>query len=111
MLVLSREVALAHVLAELADVVEGADRWEAHLLGVVQGRPPTARQQRAAELGISESHGFILVRLATASRAVTTEAPQQRLQPAGQIQGAPRALDKAPTVTLCLQRKSSTKSG
>jgi len=31
MLVLSREVALAHVLAELADVVEGADRREAHL--------------------------------------------------------------------------------
>jgi hypothetical protein len=28
-------------------------------------------------LGISECHGIILVRLATASRAVTTEAPQQ----------------------------------
>jgi hypothetical protein len=31
-----REAALAHVLAELADVVEGADRREAHLLGVVR---------------------------------------------------------------------------
>jgi hypothetical protein len=68
--------------------------------------PRGSRQQH--ELGISECHGIILVRLATASRAVTTEAPQQGLQPAGQIPGAPRALYKAPTVTLCLQRKSST---
>jgi adenylate/guanylate cyclase family protein len=68
--------------------------------------PRGSRQQH--ELGISECHGIILVRFATASRAVTTEAPQQGLQPAGQIPGAPRALYKAPTVTLCLQRKSST---
>ena len=50
------------------------------------------------------------LRLATASRAVTTEAPQRALSRRGRIPGAPRALYKAPTVALCLQPEIATRT-
>jgi hypothetical protein len=49
----------------------------------------------------------LVINLATASRAVTTETPHWRKSRRGRIPGTPMALCKTPTVTLCLQRKSS----
>src|SRR3954469_2889981 len=51
--------------------------------------------------------GMHRLRLTTASRAVTTEAPHWRKQPAGQDPGGPKALNHAATVTLCWRRKAS----
>jgi hypothetical protein len=48
------------------------------------------------------------VRLATACAPSPPKPRNWAYKPAGQIPGAPRALDKAPIVTLCLQRKSNT---
>ena len=45
--------------------------------------------------------------MATASRAVTTEAPHWRLSRRGRIQGGPTALNHAATVTLCSPGKAS----
>jgi hypothetical protein len=49
----------------------------------------------------------ISVRLTTASRAVTTEAPHWRSSRRGRIPGGSLALRHAATVTLCWRRKAS----
>ncbi len=49
----------------------------------------------------------ISIRLATASCAVTTEAPHWRHSRRGRIPGGPAALNEAATVTLCWQQKAS----
>jgi hypothetical protein len=53
-----REAALAHVLAELADVVERADRREAHFLGVVQAVGAAVRPVQAEPIADGPAEHF-----------------------------------------------------
>jgi hypothetical protein len=59
------------------------------------------------ELGIGECHGIIPRSVCDGVARRHHRSPAVGVKPAGQDPGARHALYKAPTVTLCLQRKSS----
>jgi hypothetical protein len=53
-----REAALTHVLAQLADVVQSADRRDAHLLGVVQAVGAAVRPVQAEPIADGSAEHF-----------------------------------------------------
>jgi hypothetical protein len=88
--------------------------WVSVPFGLPANSRPSSSRCAAAESSTScVSVSFfgdmigISVRLPTASRAVTTEAPHWRQRRRGRIPGGPTALRQAATVTLCLRRKAS----